>query len=268
MPIQVNSYFAMGKTHTICQDYAATHNADGNVVLAVSDGCSSSPDTDFGSRFLVKTGIIERCVGFVNPDSFGNILRASKNAQENMGLPYHSLDATLILSHVFKNKVHTSMWGDGAIVVKYKDGTSSIIEVDFIDNTPAYLSYLGSPKTQGNYFENHGSRRVKVYTSNGVTIHKIPVMPDQYNLSWEFPLDEVRQIFFLTDGVGSFRSMSSMGAWEAVPLEEVVEHIVDVKNFNGEFMVRRMRKFLYDFCPKNNWIHEDDIAVAALINLE
>ncbi len=86
-----------------------------------------------------------------------------------------------------------------------------------------------------------------------------------YNLEYRFLLDEVDSVFLLSDGVKTFCRMVN-GAWQTIPLPEVLDEITAVKNCNGEFMVRRMRKFLYEFCPKNGWIHEDDVSVATLIN--
>src|SRR6476659_1428102 len=40
----------IGATHALCQDYVIAK--DRHVIL--SDGCSSSPDTDIGARLLVK----------------------------------------------------------------------------------------------------------------------------------------------------------------------------------------------------------------------
>ena len=268
MPLHVDSYFAMGKTHTVCQDYAATLNNEDNVVLAVSDGCSSSPNTDFGSRFLVQTGMRDCTFGRSSPGSWNGILQASKRAQESMDLPYHSLDATLLLAHVHEDKIHVRMWGDGVVFVKFRDGTYQVIEVEFEDNTPAYLSYLGSASALSRYAEKHGLRNVKVYDADGLTTTKKPVTMEEYNLSWTFDLAEVTSLFLLSDGASSFRKRNSSTSWEPVSLQDVLTQVVDVKNPNGEFMVRRMRKFLYEFCPKNNWIHEDDIAVAALVNVE
>lgn len=269
MPLHVDSYFAMGKTHTVCQDYAATLNSCDTVVLAVSDGCSSSPDTDFGSRFLVRTGIRDcTFAGPSNAGSWNGILQSAKRAQEVMGLPYHSLDATLLLAHVHEGKIYVRMWGDGVVSVKFKDGTYQIIEVEFEDNTPAYLSYLGSESALSRYTARHGLRNVKVYDADGLTTTKKPVTMEEYNLSWTFDLAEVEALFLLSDGASSFRQRHSSTSWQPISLLETLAMMTDIKNPNGEFMVRRMRKFLYEFCPKNNWIHEDDIAIAALVNVE
>ena len=59
MKILKDSIFKIGKAHSVCQDYAAgityppirdmTYN-----VIALSDGCSSSLNTDWGSRLIVN----------------------------------------------------------------------------------------------------------------------------------------------------------------------------------------------------------------------
>ena len=50
--MNANCAINIGSTHALCQDYALARN-DGPYVI-LSDGCSSSPDTDVGSRLLVK----------------------------------------------------------------------------------------------------------------------------------------------------------------------------------------------------------------------
>ena len=44
-----DSFFAIGKAHTVCEDYARDGKIPDTerVFAIVSDGCSSSPDTDW-----------------------------------------------------------------------------------------------------------------------------------------------------------------------------------------------------------------------------
>lgn len=265
--IHTDSYFAMGKTHTVCQDYAATHNKDNMVFLAVSDGCSSSPDTDFGSRILVKKAIAltiesDNCL----PPT---ILAAGiDNARKTLGLPKNCLDATLMFAQQSNDEVVINVWGDGVVHVKYKSGRTETFDIEFLDNTPAYFSYWAYGFMAESFLSKHGNRIVHTWQDgkpNGDI--QAPALKTQYNLESRFFLDEVESVFLLSDGVKSFCRMVN-GAWEPIPLNEVLEQITAVKNCNGEFMVRRMRKFLYDFCPKNGWIHEDDVSVAAMIKEE
>lgn len=272
MPIQTDSYFALGKTHTVCQDYAATHNENGSVVLAVSDGCSSSPDTDFGSRFLVRSGIrgvhIQEGFPLDNHSAYAMGVSAS-NAQESLGLPEECLDATLMLANILDNQVLVNIWGDGVVCATFKDGRRKTWEIRFKDNAPAYLSYLRSERRLERYFKSHGDRTI-ITTEKGSpeSVWSLPVTLENYWVSLNIPVAEVQSVMLFSDGVSSFRRLNSSNSWDAIPLDEVLDQITAVKNPNGEFMVRRMRKFLYDFCHKNNWVHEDDVSVAALMNVE
>lgn len=267
MAIHTNSYFALGKTHTVCQDYAATYNKNGKLVLAVSDGCSSSPDTDFGSRLLVKTGIREVLVHESDIFSPTAMLQQASNVQENLGLSPDSLDATLLLASLHEDLLKIQMWGDGVVFVKFNNGTSTTWEVQFEDNAPSYMSYLCNDNRLLKYLERHGKRTLWSCSNNEpmTQVEAAPVK-DKFWITLNVLCSEIESVFLFSDGVKSFHRMVN-GSWQPIPLSEVLDQITAVKNFNGEFMVRRMRKFLYDFCPKNNWIHEDDVAVAALMNL-
>lgn len=59
MTLTPDAFFTIGKTHTVCQDYAHAGFIPGTdqAYAIVSDGCSGSPDTDFGSRFMVTAAI-------------------------------------------------------------------------------------------------------------------------------------------------------------------------------------------------------------------
>ena len=261
-----DSYFALGKTHKVCQDYAATHNKDGKLILAVSDGCSSSPDTDFGSRILVKKAI-DLAIESDNYPSLTIFACGIDNVRKTLGLSKNCLDATLMFAQQMDNEIVVNVWGDGVTYVKYKSGRTETFDIEFPDNTPAYFSYWAN-LTVDTYLANHGKRIVNCWTNgkkDGVLNY--PVNKQRYNLESRFVLDNIESVFLFSDGVKSFCRMVN-GAWQPIPLSEVLEQITAVKNCNGEFMVRRMRKFLYDFCPKNGWIHEDDVSVAAMIKEE
>src|SRR5215203_2249321 len=55
-PMNTDCFFNIGATHSVCQDYVVA-----SPYLILSDGCSSSPDTDIGARLLVKAA--ERVCG-------------------------------------------------------------------------------------------------------------------------------------------------------------------------------------------------------------
>ena len=47
-----DAYFAIGRTHDVCQDYALASDDVPKTWALVSDGCSSSPASDIGARLL------------------------------------------------------------------------------------------------------------------------------------------------------------------------------------------------------------------------
>jgi hypothetical protein len=263
--LQADSYFALGKTHTVCQDYAAIQQDFGGVALAVSDGCSSSPDTDFGSRFLVRGAFN---TSYPSLD-IQRVLKAAQEAHRALGLEGTCLDATLLFAWVSEGLLSVRAYGDGVVFIRFKDGRSMTWDISFPGQAPAYPNYLTDSYRLETYLK-HVSKREMVVTETpgNTTLVSEPIQRENWSFDLQFPLSEIRSVMLCSDGVSSFRRMTTSGALESVPLQEVMAQVTSVKSPNGEFMVRRMRKFLYDFCPKNGWIHEDDVSVAGLVVTE
>ena len=281
MTIHINSFFAVGQTHNICQDYAAANMSDifadeeqpklGELsseptlsTLAISDGCSSSPDTDIGSRLLVRHCLEVFKFGIM---SDADVIQSAFETNKRLGLPTTALDATLMVAQLdsFIDLATVNIWGDGVVWLKYKDGTTQTIDIEFPDNTPAYLSYILSPTRMRSYRENHGVRKITQTTDGSAPVIRFENTQEAYGWKKEFCLSSVESMMIFSDGIKSFRRKVN-GAYQDVPLAEVLKEVTAIKNHNGEFIVRRMKKFLHDFCVKNNWIHEDDVSVAAMIN--
>jgi hypothetical protein len=144
-------FFKIGKTHNICEDYAY---ADTRTAIAVvSDGCSGSPDTDFGSRLLVRS-----TVNFYRQhdtfDKIGIIWKADSMATQ-IGLSHMSLDATLLCAscHLGPDEPYkpaptidcrTWVRGDGVVVVRRRDGFITVYNFEYRSGMPNYLSYACS----------------------------------------------------------------------------------------------------------------------------
>ena len=54
------------------------------------------------------------------------------------------------------------------------------------------------------------------------------------------------------------------GAYEAVPLLQVLDKVLAFKGYQGEFVKRRMRRFLTQEAPLLGWHHDDDVSLAAI----
>lgn len=159
-----DSAFAIGYSHAVCEDYAL-HRWDEHVAI-LSDGCSSSPDTDWGARLLCRAALQEvqearqRDKVFQElqaepdpvPDSLKrffdlelvDIILKANEWRESLGLPSAVLDATLGLVRVTASQqIEVLLAGDGVVAARRRDGTGlDYWVVDCSLNAPTYLSYL------------------------------------------------------------------------------------------------------------------------------
>ena len=260
--MNADAYFAMGKTHTVCQDYAGVRYIEGGVRVAVSDGCSSSPDTDFGSRFLVRAALRESA-----DLQAGALVSEAAKAAEAVGLPPSCLDATLLSATVRGDLLTLDAYGDGVIDLEYRNGSQETFSIEFEKEAPAYPSYFLRSEDLDRYLEFYGTRQVTVKSNGfGGGVYSGKVSRETYGYSFQVRWEEVRRVTLCSDGVRSFRRNTVLGGSASVPLNEVMDEVTGIRSEAGAFMVRRMRKFLHDFCPKNGWHHDDDVAVATILN--
>ena len=165
--------FFIGNTHTVCQDYAISQVVDGGAYAIVSDGCSSSPDVDFGARALALSAKRTLAKGGSDclPDLFGKItIDNLRNLDTTFPLHPQALDATLLVAWIKDKQFKVHMFGDG-IFFHQTSTTLRIVHVDFESNTPAYLSYYLDPMRMKRYEDTvFGSKRIidmNIYRSGG-----------------------------------------------------------------------------------------------------
>lgn len=265
--MEVDAYFALGKSHTVCQDYAGVQGTGMGVRVAVSDGCSSSPDTDFGARFLVKATLGSLAYSLPHPKF---VASQAADAANVLGLPSNCLDATLLVAEVQEDVLNVVAYGDGVIDVLFKDWTRKTYSIEFQNEAPAYPSYFLRPEDLKTYLTQYGTRKITIDNSEKdlLQLDMSKVTRDVYGFNLSVPWKDVRRVTLCSDGVRSFRKLTPPGTFESVTLQEVLTEVNNIKSTAGAFMVRRMRRFLYDFCPKNGWFHDDDVAVATILNTD
>lgn len=252
--------YAIGKTHDVCQDYGVASDPDwdsGPAYVVASDGCSSSPDTDMGARFLARAATL-----FSGFDPLAIILKAD-GYRKAMDLPPQCLDATLLSSQVRPEDGGAVVFvsGDGVVVGRKRDGSGYDHWVlTYNHNAPAYLSYLLDPGRLKSYLDG-GCGKLKIEGSE----HPQPEEPVLgLNFVRGFDSAEYDLVLVMTDGVTSFQRREGT-CFVPVPLSDVLAQILDFKTLTPGFIRRRMGKFLTKFCPQNGWHHTDDITVAGIV---
>lgn len=271
-------FFKMGATHSVCQDYAvAGETADGVRYAVVSDGCSGgavpgvpgSPFTDFGARFLVKAAE-RRAIGIAGgfwPAK--SILADAQAAARVLSLPASALDATLIAAAVQGDgQVQVFQCGDGVVIYRERSGRIRYCSPEFAGNQPFYLSYQRDQALLQRYCEltqeatvTCGMRIQLPGAEPCWTRSASSVSVEQLKTDWSvFDPADVDLILLCSDGILSFQRTGG----ESVPVEEVIDQLLAIKSYQGQFVGRRCHNFFGKFCQENDWTHADDVAIAGI----
>jgi len=287
--MRTDNYYEIGLSHEVCEDYAFSGNLNEHISYAiVADGCSSAEQVDVGARVLVHSAIeflreyyslsdsIE-----TDKDIFEHKLRNSVIAKsimvvKQLGLPLHSLCSTLIVSIMDKTRANVFMYGDGAVAVKYCNGDFLRYKVEYESGAPYYLIYSSNKEDDILYASNYGNTKTiktkwdtpkdKDIVINTETISRYDFEHYQ-NTCFSFLNPEVVSV--MSDGVNSFRGFVDGDnlslTLEPVDTIKVVDRMTNFKNFHGQFVNRRMKRFNKN-CTKDGWSHYDDVSIASIFN--
>ena len=254
-----DSHFSIGKSHMVCEDYAyAGINHNGNHVAIISDGCSSSDDTDFGARAFTRsafnTGIdleYSTSLYFRAERLLYNSLRDAVESVERLNLSRFCLDTTLFYLEEYRDYVNIITSGDGFVIAKSDDGRISLWKIEYPSGAPFYFSYSLDLSRENRYREEFGmNREITRYLIGDETTE---MSADQDAFGFKLPKDNYEFVAVCSDGIDTFD----------MPVVEVVKELSSFKNYTGEFVKRRVRAFLKK-CRKNNINHSDDISMAAI----
>lgn len=282
MEFNTDSYFTIGSTHKVCQDYVLHSNSEKPYVI-LSDGCSSAVDSDFGSRILCKSlqSLIYNETYDIN-SLLDSVIRNAHTFSRTMALADDSLCATLIFSKVENEVFKVYAVGDCVIAAKNKNGQITIIEYEFTSGAPYYLRYeLGNKKEE--YFKLFGNEIYrKSYTIGEYknVINKIPGLISEQEITkiefdkiyFEeiFPISDWEWVAVMSDGAKSFQQIVSTNTTKTnqivSPLDSLGE-LLAFKGVFGEFVQRRSQKAFKQFKEKN--IHNyDDFSIGVIATKE
>ena len=259
MLFHCDSYFSIGSTHHVCQDYALTGQNENGCFAIVADGCSSSPHTDIGARLLCRTVAIElQKHGKPTEDLLLRSGEQAKNMAKALLLPTAALDATLLVAYADKQgQVDIYIVGDGSFCIKDGNGDLSGVEISYSDNMPAYLNYHLDKQALDCYLSHQASFEVSHLFQQKPTV--VGTGAGFHHFS--YAKGEVQQLFLSSDGVSSFCDSHN----ERIDTQPIWQQFTNIKSKGGAFITRRMRRFLHKTCPKNGWKHLDDVSVGSIL---
>jgi serine/threonine protein phosphatase PrpC len=230
----------IGSTHTICQDYAIARE---NYVI-LSDGCSSSRDTDIGARLLVRA--LDQTLRTPTTHDIAALhadaARTSLTWANMLALPPQSVDATLLSAHVSNDDLIIACSGDGVIILESQSGALDVHPISSPSGYPFYPSYLHQPDRLHEMVSHNRSTETIVLQLNAAAYKYAAIASDGLTS------------FFHTQTTPNGKRV------EPVRLSDVLAELWSFKTSHGAFVERRLKRFKKDTC----WQHADDLSLAVI----
>lgn len=264
--MNTDTFIEIGKQHKVCEDYIISGVKPVPFII-LSDGCSSSKNTEMGARILCYMGkqyLQYRKSELDNLDyrKMGNwIIHNAEMSARQLGLDTTSLDATLIVSFLLNDMLNIYVYGDGCVVLR-NDMDTVIKTIEFSDNAPYYLSYLIDDYRFGLYRERKPHRIIQSEYSTGEVYRNGEAFDD--SMAIELNINNYDSVLITSDGLQSFIVEDPNIQRPAKPFE-IIDGFLSFKNTKGEFLKRRMKRHMSDL-QKFGIGHYDDLSVGAYIN--
>ncbi|RKZ49085.1 MAG: hypothetical protein DRR16_12245 [Candidatus Parabeggiatoa sp. nov. 3] len=254
-------FYTMGFTHTVCEDYA-TQGDKPTPFIVLSDGCSSSDNTDVGARILTLTSkyLIEKANDWPwDYEPFGQKLidEASKVIKE-MKLPLSVLHATVMLAFLDQEQdnIIVYVYGDGCLLLKDHHNHIRTIEITFAHNAPYYLTYWGDQNVLLEYM---------MYEPYSLILRdsaKEKSKPKAFNsqLIFRFPLKKFKTVAIASDGVSQCLDIRHHNK---LSVNEVANDLLAFPNTTDEFIKRHLESTLKQYAIAG-YYPLDDLSIAVL----
>lgn len=281
--MNTNAYYEIGASHKVCEDYALSGQHDQLYYAIVSDGCSSSKDSDVGARLLahITKGVLVYMYedkSILSPnftELFKElVLKKCMEAKKALGLSINAFDATLLINFVLGDKVFSLSWGDGYIIYVTDSMNIIVYEISFSSGAPYYLSYEMCQAKKDAYIDAFGGGTITVSQfildqNNNVlsAVSTDSALNYSHTVYKEVAANLMKFVALSSDGINTYQDDPrfetpdrSKRGYSAV---EMIPDIVAYKNITGDFVLRRMRR-VKELVEKNHIIHQDDISCATI----
>ena len=291
--MNADSYFEIGHSHKVCEDYALSGVQDDLAYAIVSDGCSSSKNSDVGARLLAHISrdallYLHRRKLLYDPHFLVSslkttleeiIIKKCLEVKDTLRFPCDIFDATLLIAIVsgdtWKQKILFS-WGDGYFILKRPSGAIDVIALSYESGAPYYPSYELSQDKHDAYAVEYGSMPLhknidRISTDGIVDFVDVDVIPTVMQRSYFSVMGEgaeATQIIVSSDGIGTYEDDPGVRPPTGTELRkytalDVIPSIVAYKNPVGEFVTRRMNRLKKEHADAHV-IHQDDVSCAAI----
>lgn len=276
----VDDYFYIGQMHLgsgkPCQDYSFSGVIDEGAFAIVSDGCSNGRHTDVGARVIALSTVnaLQQWLKAANTpiNKLGQLVTEQHNyailkSCEAFNLQLSDMLATCLYACLTPMGGLVGIQGDGVIAKVYRDGSITLAEYQWDNNTPLYPVYAAD--NYKSFIKVHGNDpdlsplQVEHHHQNAIGDIQI----DRQNISLSEAVkgitqkisgDEAAELSFLavfTDGVMQI---------EGIHWKDAVLQLLAFKNVEGEFAKRRMIRFIKDSKAESKKGPLDDISYAVI----
>ena len=254
--MNVDSFFTIGSTHQVCEDYARSGWINEQPYAIISDGCSNGGvriDTDFGSRLLVAAS--ENHLSLLPKEEISSfqqrvISEAEVQVRSLNNVPKECLAATLGIIYQDGDYIKSLLIGDGFVGGKRKDGTWGVTEYSFNSGAPYYLKYTLDFQEEA-YFEKFGSIAEMKYKYGELgSLEEVSSEIDLKNdiddenprvfqdLFW---IDQFEFVFIASDGLSTFHTKHpTSNVNMPVELDKVLSVLFNFKGYQHNFLQRQM----------------------------
>lgn len=288
MKLHTDSHFVIGHAHSTggkpCQDHTLSgvlkqHSAAIERAYAVvSDGCSGGRMTDVGARLITTATAkaLRMCLPDATEMSQGQYKIVHdvsevlvSTAAEQLGLSSRDLLATQLVAVVEPSgRCFVSVHGDGAVAFVALDGAITLHTFEWKNNLPFYPH-----ENRGHFIEVQGGIDSPAFSKTTYLINpdgKVETTVENVmsvgagceGVTFYTDLDTGLVCLF-TDGINQLGRVDPKGEVEKIDPIEVVRRLVAFKGLAGEFVKRRMIRFLKE-CRDIGVAPIDDLGYAVI----
>ncbi|HRE54981.1 MAG TPA: protein phosphatase 2C domain-containing protein [Candidatus Competibacter sp.] len=275
MTIALDSYYTIGKLHLYCQDYVI-HGWEPFPYVILADGCSASPNSDVGARLLAlnarselsRFAKISRAGGELPAQHWAlgqEIAQRAARCARQLDLNPEALDATLLVAWCDGAAVHVHAYGDGCIATRDADGQLAVIEVEYAQNAPYYLTYLLQAERHALYEEAIGNvgaaQTIRYSPEEGSS----SIRRERFDapVAFSFDLATYPTVAITTDGLGCFLNAETS---QRIAALEIARGLFDFGGAQDAFVVKHMQSALVEL-SRRLLFNLDDLSVGAFVKV-